>query len=306
MWKLKPDKGEENPVMKYNVKNTDFTCVQSFRAEGSKEPTIYATGTDKSIRELTNDNGKGKDECQYQQNVTLNQIAIMHNRRAFFGGVAEQKKPGSIQVLRHPFEKTFEIQAHALPVERLRISYDNQTLYSSAMDGTLAVFAIQEKDAKKPSRDLPSIVPSQEILIRKKQRDVLYADIRQLNDSIRTEKRNAAEAAEAKRQKFLKKQEDLMREISQKEQDGKDREERIKQETMEMERRYETDIKEKMNSHRNELVERQNDQNEKIAADHNRYMELEAQRANDLQKFEMLMSEIYLKHETLMEDMHRD
>ena len=63
----------------------------------------------------------------------------MHNRKAFFTGVAEQKKPGSIQVLRHPFDKMFEIQAHALPVERLRVSYDNQTLYSSAMDGTLAL-----------------------------------------------------------------------------------------------------------------------------------------------------------------------
>ena len=107
----------------------------------------------------------------------------------------------------------FEIQAHALPVERLRVSYDNQTLYSSAMDGTLAVFAIQEKDQKKPSRDLPYIPVANEILIKKKQRDVLEADIRQLKDSIRTEKRNAAEALEAKRQRFLKRSEDLMRDI---------------------------------------------------------------------------------------------
>ena len=35
-------------------------------------------------------------------------------------------------------------------------------------------------------------------------------------------------------------------------------------------------------------------------------MELKAQKEHDLNKFEMLMSEIYLKHETLMEDMHRD
>lgn len=40
----------------------------------------------------------------------------------------------------------FEIQAHALPVERLRVSYDNRILYSAAMDGSLAVFAIMEKD----------------------------------------------------------------------------------------------------------------------------------------------------------------
>ena len=93
----------------------------------------------------------------------------------------------------------FEIQAHALPVERLRVSYDNQILYSAAMDGSLAVFAIMEKDQKKKSTNLPSVQFAAEILIKKKQRDVLQADIRQLNDSIRTEKRNAAEALEAKR-----------------------------------------------------------------------------------------------------------
>ena len=93
----------------------------------------------------------------------------------------------------------FEIQAHALPVERLRISYDNQTLYSAGMDGSLAVFAITEKDAKKKITNLPSVNLAPEILIKKKQRDVLQADIRQLNESIRTEKRNAAEALEAKR-----------------------------------------------------------------------------------------------------------
>ena len=93
----------------------------------------------------------------------------------------------------------FEIQAHALPVERLRVSYDNRILYSAAMDGSLAVFAIMEKDQKKKSTNLPSVQFAAEILIKKKQRDVLQADIRQLNDSIRTEKRNAAEALEAKR-----------------------------------------------------------------------------------------------------------
>ena len=174
------------------------------------------------------------------------------------------------------------------------------------MDGSLAVFAIQEKDAKKPNRDLPQIQHYPEILIKKKQRDVLQADIRQLKESIRTEKRNAAEALEAKRQRFLKRSEDLMRDIDERKQDGKDRMEKIDGATRDMERKYQEDIMMMMDNHRNELDRRMQDQAEKIEADHNRYMELKAQKEHDLNKFEMLMSEIYLKHETLMEDMHRD
>ena len=46
------------------------------------------------------------------------------------------------------------------------------------MDGSLAVFAIMEKDQKKKSTNLPSVNLAPEILIKKKQRDVLQADIR--------------------------------------------------------------------------------------------------------------------------------
>ena len=191
-------------------------------------------------------------------------------------------------------------------MERLRVSYDNQTLYSAAMDGSLAVFAITEKDAKKKITNLPSVNLAPEILIKKKQRDVLQADIRQLNESIRTEKRNAAEAMEAKRQRFLKRSEDLMREIEERKQDGNERMMKIEESTREMERKYAEDIQAMQDNHRNELERRMHDQAEKIEADHNRFMELKQQKEHDLQKFEMLMSEIYIKHENLMSDMKKD
>ena len=77
----------------------------------------------------------------------------MHNRKAIFGGVGggtqEQNKPGSVQVIRHPFEKTFEIQAHSLPVEQMRVSYDNTTLFTCSQDGSICVFSIQDRDKKK-------------------------------------------------------------------------------------------------------------------------------------------------------------
>ena len=54
-------------------------------------------------------------------------------------------------------------------VTRIRISYENQFLYTAGADGTLAVF--QVRDDLREKRELPSI--SHEILIKKKQRDEL-------------------------------------------------------------------------------------------------------------------------------------
>lgn len=74
-------------------------------------------------------------------------------------------------------------------VTRIRISYDNQFLYTAGADGTLAVFQIQDKS--KDKRELPTL--SQEILIKKKQRDELQQEIRNLQESIKTEDRNRQE-----------------------------------------------------------------------------------------------------------------
>ena len=111
---------------------------------------------------------------------------------------------------------------------------------------------------------------------------------------------------EAKRQRFLKRSEDLMREIEERKQDGNERMMKIEESTREMERKYAEDIQAMQDNHRNELERRMHDQAEKIEADHNRFMELKQQKEHDLQKFEMLMSEIYIKHENLMSDMKKD
>lgn len=107
----------------------------------------------------------------------------MHGGRAIFAGVAEDDRPGSIQVLRYPFEamKQFEVQAHSLPVERLRLSFDNQTLFSAGQDGLFCVFEIKDKDPKgKKEKESIQIVYSDEILIPKAERDKFQADIEHL------------------------------------------------------------------------------------------------------------------------------
>lgn len=102
-------------------------------------------------------------------------------------------------------------------VTRIRISYDNQFLYTAGADGTLAVFQIQDKS--KDKRELPTL--SQEILIKKKQRDELQQEIRNLQESIKTEDRNRQEEQAALMQKYKKKKEDLIREMEEKELQGR-------------------------------------------------------------------------------------
>ena len=89
--------------------------------------------------------------------------------------------------------KVFEIQAHAQQVNRMRLSYDNNFLYTAGMDGSLCVFQVIDKNREK--RELPGF--SNENLIKKKQRDELQQEIRNLEESIATEERNRREEAQS-------------------------------------------------------------------------------------------------------------
>ena len=111
-WKLNPSEGQDNPVWIYKLKNVDFTCVKTYKPEEPKaEPLVYATGQDKNLREINGKevNGRMQDVSRLEQNITLNQLEIMRDRKAFFAGVGETSKPGSIQVIAYPWEKIFEI-----------------------------------------------------------------------------------------------------------------------------------------------------------------------------------------------------
>lgn len=68
---------------------------------------------------------------------------------------------------------------------------------------------------------------SQEILIKKKQRDELQQEIRNLNESIKTEDRNRQEEQAALMLKYRKKTEDLTREMEEKELQGRQNMEKI-------------------------------------------------------------------------------
>ena len=84
------------------VPNVDFTCLKVFKPDGEKgSHSVFATGMDKSIREIKD----GEEIRRFEQSVNLNQIEMMFNGHAFFTGVNEANKPGSVQVVMYPFVK---------------------------------------------------------------------------------------------------------------------------------------------------------------------------------------------------------
>ena len=81
-------------------------------------------------------------------------------------GTAEEDRPGMIIIYRLGMERCAEIQAHSLPVERLKLSFDNTTLFTAGQDGSFFILDLKDPLMKK-DKETPSVQLFEEILTEK-------------------------------------------------------------------------------------------------------------------------------------------
>merc|ERR1712194_809536 len=106
--------------------------------------TMYVVGSDKMLKEIHNGNNVN---C-VESNAMLGQLALagQTSARALFAGVAETDLPGLLRVYNFPLTGDYdEYQAHSSAVSRIRITCDEQYLFSAGDDGCLVIFDVKKK-----------------------------------------------------------------------------------------------------------------------------------------------------------------
>ena len=129
--------------------------------------SALVVGSDKHIYKASQTDNKS---CQTK--VTLSQVQYLASGKAFFAGVGEENRPGAVQIWKSSLEKINEIQAHGKGVERMRISFDNNYLFTAGRDGTFLIHEIKDRDPRGGviKRDLGGgLIPSEEILTEKQE-----------------------------------------------------------------------------------------------------------------------------------------
>ncbi|RHZ20981.1 hypothetical protein DYB37_001448 [Aphanomyces astaci] len=79
-------------------------------------------------------------------------LAITTSQQFLFAGTAEPHRPGCIRAYKLPLEAESsysEFQCHDMAVARLRLSHDNQYLFSVGDDGSLCIFETKELSSSK-------------------------------------------------------------------------------------------------------------------------------------------------------------
>ena len=105
----------------------------------------------------------------FDAGVAISQICLTQNQKALFAGVGEEGRPGAVQIFSLPLNKINEVQAHSKPIERMKLSFDNNYLFTGGQDGLLIIHDIKDRDPRGAKREREGLgLPySDEILTEK-------------------------------------------------------------------------------------------------------------------------------------------
>ncbi|KAF1332535.1 Wd domain-containing protein, partial [Globisporangium splendens] len=133
---------------------------------------VYVTGTDGLLKEI--DVVPGAARAEHVAGIAVGPLALAASQQILYVGSTEPNRPGTVRVYRLPIEKEpppnssapttgstginspggassnpppqpfMEYQCHDLPVTRLRLSFDNQYLFSTGEDGSLCIFETRD------------------------------------------------------------------------------------------------------------------------------------------------------------------
>ena len=197
-WKInvRPEMQREDPDFSASKDSNSFECIAV--SPNTEHRGYYLTGKSNDIKEIINNlvknTEKGENEVKQtlrtlETGVTIKQIAISHNSKFLVAGIAEAEKPGALRIYKFdPFNGEYiEIQAHSLPIVRIRITFDDTYIFTAGQDGSLIIYEIRDKDFRSLKREKEGYgLPfAEEILITKAEIEELNHEIANLQTAAR-------------------------------------------------------------------------------------------------------------------------
>eukprot|EP00744_Colponema_vietnamica_P001225 GILI01002055.1.p1 GENE.GILI01002055.1~~GILI01002055.1.p1 ORF type:complete len:1251 (-),score=376.19 GILI01002055.1:222-3974(-) len=215
--------------------------------------SIYAVGSDRMLKEI----GDSQVNREIDANITLGQIVLSNSQRMLIAGTAEPERPGSIRVYKFPLTGDYvEYQCHSAPVSRLRISFDDNYLFSVGEDSCLYIFDVREKEGRVAARkEKEGQLPwAEEILVTRsdlEERNQVLQELKNKVEELNTHKDYQLRMQEMQ---FKDKINELTEKFTQELEQEKNKYELLREEKNDLEMEYEDRIKQ-MEEHYNEVMQ---------------------------------------------------
>ncbi|EGR31811.1 WD repeat protein [Ichthyophthirius multifiliis] len=182
-----------------NLEDNIYGNQQQLQQIQNSEKCVYKitihSKLEKENRELSDGNLKKKFIVAGTQKIftgsDISQVALAHCNKLFFFTTEDKGKPGAIRVMKYPFtNEILELQSHVSSITRLRVSFDDNYVFTASEDGALIIYKNEDKEFK-VKMDKDNIIETQfteEFLIQREQYNNQKNEIERLKKQLNEEK----------------------------------------------------------------------------------------------------------------------
>lgn len=295
LWDLINLKDGQNRVGEFTKKSVQMTSVVNIPG---REHEAYCVGNDGNVWNIKQHNDP------HPAQTTFSQLAMTHNAKALFAGVGEANKPGSIVIYKVAedqsqgklkMDKINEVQAHSKAIQRMRLSFDNNQLFTAGKDGCLIIHDVKDRDPKGKSRDRDGLQFSDEILTDKQDFDNIAQEKEQLENDLHGQGQDSFDKV-MKVKKLEDKINKLQEELSSSQLQHRNRYDSLMENKRDAENIAEEQIKSMAEKHQLELDENRNNYSQKMLEDAARFQELQAKKEEETRNFEEIIADVIETH----------
>jgi WD40 repeat protein/ElaB/YqjD/DUF883 family membrane-anchored ribosome-binding protein len=299
-WSLKDLSGYQGQGIRRENESILKTCSYSHACMAPDSKTIYAVGTDHTLKEIS----EGQIHRELESDCVLTQVLVSHSGKMLFVGTEN----GTIRSMKYPFAEDAgvfqEHQAHSSAVSRLCVSFDDQYLFSVAEDGSFYVFRIFDREGRTVKRER-EVVYADEILVTKSDLEEKNAMMIELKTRVEELKMENEYQLRLKDMNFNEKIKQVTEKFMQEIETLKITSTVLKTDKEKEELRHEEEMQEERERHAKDLLEMENSQNVKLMAEYDKYQELQAKTTELQEQWEQQMREMQQQKNQALEDLNK-
>ena len=197
-------------------------------------------------------------------------------------------------------ERLSEVQAHSRPIERMRLTYDNNHLFTVGEDGCLIIYDVKDRDPKNKTKEREILPYADEILTEKQEIEAYIAD----RDNLKTDLENHGSSGGGsenyekitKKRKLAERLSKLKEEISSMTLQQRNRWDSLNDRIRQMVADKEEEIKALDEAQKIELEENRNAYSTKMLEDAARFQDLQQKKEDERRTFEEIIADTIETH----------
>ncbi|KAJ3190576.1 Cilia- and flagella-associated protein 57 [Irineochytrium annulatum] len=299
-WSLRDLSGSNGSGVKREGESILKSCSYTSAVATPDGKAIFAVGSDKTLKEIID----SQIARELESDSVLTQVVLSHSGRMMFVGTAT----GSVRSMKYPLGNEpgeyQEHQGHSGPITKLRVSYDDQYLFSSSEDGCLYVFKISDKEGRGLKRDR-EIVYADEILVTKSDLEEKNQMMAELKTRVEELKMENEYQLRLKDMNFNEKIKEVTEKFMQEIEALKITSTVLRTDKEKEEVRHEEEMGEEKDSHAREMLasELETIHNAKLMAEYEKYQELQLKTSDLQEQWENQMREMQAAKERALNEL---